>query len=327
MTYQEFFSTYSYDRNSDLLTSSPLGKIYRAQGPDGEVWLRICTSTPGQDGRLTAEASEATKYGSPYIPTYEQVYVFEESTSAVECAVMEAFPLGNLPTLLSDWKLSPQEKSQLSALLDELARTVAPKGTPDPENVYISQSGEKLIPHLIDVSLLSHKPAERWKETLALLDASEPDSEPIPCEPEDTSSTPGTPWWKSTRAILCGVAATWIAVITLIAALHVKKNTPTPDTDGNDTTSVPTAPIYPADRYAMEEAMKADSLEKARADSLEKVHADSIAAQRRKAVAAERKEKEVTEQTADETSAAPDEAQTPLPHEPSPTAPTELPEE
>lgn len=160
MTYQEFLSKYSYDRKTDKVYSGRFGAIYKAkEGKRGkEVFVRLMRVD--DESAAATLASEVDFVNSlpanPSVVRYSRSYRFEEATGEVDCAIMDFYPLGNLPRLLEDWKLDNEERK---GLRDRIVATVGflrengvKMGAFDPSAIFVSEENGALIPHLVDLS-------------------------------------------------------------------------------------------------------------------------------------------------------------------------------
>lgn len=304
MTYRKFFSRYIYDRRSDRLSSTRFGAIYKAtdRKKGSELCLRLMTIDDADSHPTLRDEIELANSLPQYdaVVRYTGVNRFEEATGYLDCAIMPYFPLGTLRQVLEDWKLDNNERRQLrddilaaASFLRDNGVTV---GNLDPESIFISQDDDRLLPHFINIGFTEPADEDAFTSQVSELLPVDPEPEE-PEEPEqleqlevpdeaDESGDTGSDsrkWW-----LLVGVAVTWIAIIGLIYAVHIRRNSPDEpdDTPKADTIS---APIYPADEYAKEEATRADSIAKARQDSIAAFKADSIAYAKK--VAAEKKAK------------------------------------
>ncbi|MCM1348298.1 MAG: protein kinase [Firmicutes bacterium] len=311
MTYQEFFSRYSYDRRSDKVSEGRFGSIYKAKSTkkDAEVYLRIMPVPTDGSVLSLKEEVEFTRAlpKSPYIVQYTGAYRFEESTGEIDCAVMPYYPLGDLAKVLEDWKLDAGERTGLRNRLHEVAAFLRGNEVNlpqfNPHSVFISEEEGQLFPHLIDLSgvtsdnpdyeaqvdqllgvtgeeAMAHEAAATEKvneETSNEVPAPENDEvEPSPDLEAPESAEPGdnnSKKWK----LLAGVVVTWVLIFTLIGVLHNQRNSTKEITEPQADTVQKV--VYPADEFAKEEAAHRDSMAKAAADSIEAIRvADSIAA-------------------------------------------------
>lgn len=160
MTYQEFLSKYSYDRKTDKVYSGRFGAIYKAkEGKRGkEVFVRLMrVDDESAAATLAAEVDFVNSLpANPSVVRYSRSYRFEEATGEVDCAIMDFYPLGNLPRLLEDWKLDNEERK---GLRDRIVATVGflrengvKMGAFDPSAIFVSEENGALIPHLVDLS-------------------------------------------------------------------------------------------------------------------------------------------------------------------------------
>ncbi|MDE5686784.1 MAG: hypothetical protein K2I26_09525 [Paramuribaculum sp.] len=160
MTYQEFLSKYSYDRKTDKVYSGRFGAIYKAkEGKRGkEVFVRLMRVD--DESAAATLASEVDFVNSlpanPSVVRYSRSYRFEEATGEVDCAIMDFYPLGNLPRLLEDWKLDNEERKGLRdrivAAVGFLRENGVKMGAFDPSAIFVSEENGALIPHLVDLS-------------------------------------------------------------------------------------------------------------------------------------------------------------------------------
>lgn len=325
MDYKEFFSRYIYDRRNDAIQRSRFGTIYKAEEKrrHSEVFLRVMPVNDSESApRLGTEVEFANALpDSPYIVKYSKSYTFEEATSEIDCAVMDAYPLGNLTKLLDDWKLNNGERRQLRDAIAEAAEFLRANnvnlGPFNPETIFVSEDGGILTPHLIDISGFEENNADFRAQLDAFLPVAdeEPTAEPRP-EPEsrpelapepepapetsDLSDPSDEQSEKRPRKwlLLSGVVATWIVIIGGIYVIHAHRNEVAGETPAADTVKV----LYPADEYALQEARRADSIAKAeaklKADSI--ARADSIAAALASRRAMKRPAEEPKEEPAEE---------------------------
>lgn len=314
MTYQDFFSKYTYDRRTDMLMQGRFGAIYKAtySRRKAEVLLRIMKLDDGSDSVSLKEETEFVEAlpHCPYIVRYLHSYRFQESTGEIDCAVMPFFPLGNLVKVFEDWKLDATERRGLRDRILEAAAFLRGNEVNlppfDPATIFVSEEDGELIPHLIDISgVLTDNPdyeaqvaefisvPEEEPETSELpqvpVNEQQPIAEPEPVvEPEPESvvepesvgeneneeeqpDNNGLKW-----KLIGGVALTWAAIIALIWAMHVKRNSESEHEEATDADKVEKV-TYPADEYARQEAARLDSIEKAKADSIAAYKADSAA--------------------------------------------------
>ncbi len=306
--YQEFFSKYSYDRRADIVGQTRFGLIYNAVETkrDNRVLIRIMHVADETGPTLEKEVEFVNELPSnPYIQRYSRFYRFQESTGEVDCAVMDYYPLGNMTALLENWKLDSEERKGLRDRILQAAGFLRDNGVKIgqfvPESIYVSEEDGQLIPHLTDLSNVEEDNADYESQVKALLGddmltetaaASEPQEpvedaieEPVPSEPveADEEETEEAPARTRKWVYLAGVVITWVAIIALIYVMHISRNS-TEDAaqDAADSVKVEKV-LYPADEFAMEEAARADSIEKARADSIAAFKADSAAYMKRMA--------------------------------------------
>lgn len=321
MTYQEFLSKYSYDRKSDKIHSGRFGAIYKAaEGKRGkEVYVRLMRIE--EDSSCPSLADEVGFVNSlpenPYIVRYSRSYRFEEATGEVDCAIMDYYPLGNLPSLLENWKLDDDERKGLRKRIESaivfLRENGVKTGAFDPSTIFVSEEGGALVPHLVDLSgveadnpgyldeLALYLPVEE-SETLGEETDEMPDlSFEAEAVDDQGSETVRTERKSRKWLLLGGVAVTWAAIIALIYFVHVGRNQKAVEAAAADTAMI--APVYPADAFAREEAARLDSIEKARQDSIAAFKADSAAYMKRleterlrKAKAAERRREMAAEE-------------------------------
>lgn len=330
MTYQEFLSKYSYDRKTDKVYSGRFGAIYKAkEGKRGkEVFVRLMRVD--DESAAATLASEVDFVNSlpenPSVVRYSRSYRFEEATGEVDCAIMDFYPLGNLPRLLEDWKLDNEERK---GLRDRIVATVGflrengvKMGAFDPSAIFVSEENGALIPHLVDLSgtdadnpaylddlalyLPVEEPAEEAVEMPAEENIEEPaeaqeeeavsaailEEEPAEEEPAEEEAAEEETERKTHKGLLLGgVVLTWVAIFALIGFVHVSRNPNATEAEAAADTTV-IAPAYPADEFARQEAARLDSIEKARQDSIAAFKADSIAYMKRIEAERARKAKE-----------------------------------
>lgn len=337
MTYQEFLSKYSYDRKTDKVYSGCFGAIYKAkEGKRGkEVFVRLMrVDDESAAATLAAEVDFVNSLpANPSVVRYSRSYRFEEATGEVDCAIMDFYPLGNLPRLLEDWKLDNEERK---GLRDRIVATVGflrengvKMGAFDPSAIFVSEENGALIPHLVDLSgtdadnpvylddlalyLPVEEPAEEAVEMPAEENIEEPaeaqeeevvstailEEEPVEEEPaEEEAAEEGTERKTHKGLLLGGVVLTWVAIFALIGFVHVSRNPNATEAEAAADTTV-IAPVYPADEFARQEAARLDSIEKARQDSIAAFKADSIAYMKRIEAERARKAKEAERRKAE----------------------------
>lgn len=274
MTYQDFFSKYSYNRKTDKVSESRFGAIYKATATvtGQEVYLRVMHVTEGSDTITLKEEVEFTEAIGPYrfLADYAESHRFEEATGEIDCAVMPCYPLGNMVQLMEQWKLDDMERTSLRDNL--LAAAAYLRGHEvnlppfDPATVFVSEEDGQLIPHLTDLSGVMSDNPDYERQINEFLPLSE-------SHVEDTTEENNARKWK----LLGGVVLTWGAIIALICMVHINRNSEEDDKREAIGTDSVKQVIYPADRFAMEEAARNDSISKARADSTAAVKADSVA--------------------------------------------------
>ncbi len=273
MDYQEFFSKYNYNRRTDVESHTRFGLIYRAveTDRDNKVYLRIMHVDDDRQAPTLEQEVEFVNAlpDNPYIQRYTRSYRFEESTGQIDCAVMDFYDIGNLTTLLKNWKLDSGERSGLCGKILETVKFLRDNGVKmgpfTPETIYVSETDGQLIPHLTDLSGFDtdNTGYEEQVKTMLAVDEAEETAE----EPEHTRK------WL----YLMGVLLTWVAIFALIFVLHRSRNNKDEEVaEAADSAKVEKV-IYPADEFAKEEAAHADSVEKARADSIAAFKADSAA--------------------------------------------------
>ena len=315
MTYQEFLSKYSYDRKSDKVYSGRFGAIYKAkEGKRGkEVFVRLMrVDDESVAATLAAEVDFVNSLpANPFVVRYSRNYRFEEATGDVDCAIMDFYPLGNLPRLLEDWKLDNEERKGLRDRIESavgfLRENGVKMGAFDPSAIFVSEENGALVPHLVDLSGIDEdNPAylddlalflpveesveeavaesvEEQAQTGGEEPLAEPSEESVPAvveeeeSPEESPEEESEPEGRTHKSLLLGgVALTWVAISALIWFVHVNRNPKGAEAEvAADTTVI--APVYPADEFARQEAARLDSIEKARQDSIAAFKADSIA--------------------------------------------------
>lgn len=331
MTYQEFFSRYTYDRRADKVADGKLGAIYKAIDTQtgAAVCLRILIAE--DESRcmdLINEAEYVAKLpDDDLFVHYRDVNLFQEATGYVSCAVMPYYPLGTLNRVLDEWKLDDDEKRSLADAIVNAGNMLRDNGFEVPRfnanHIFISETDGKLMPHLFDLAGADTDDGTFVEDVYKVLPCSESTEEEsgvsIDSVEEDESEESSSRKWK----LLGGIVATWVAIIALICFVHCKRNAgvevqPTAPADSVE------RPLYPADEFAKEEAARADSIAKAKADSIEAYKADSAAYMKK--VAAERnaraKEREEAVRKDAESEASSVAADVP----PTPVHPSEAPE-
>lgn len=347
MTYQEFLSKYSYDRKTDKVYSGRFGAIYKAkEGKRGkEVFVRLMRV---DDEPATATLASEVDFvnslpANPSVVRYSRSYRFEEATGEVDCAIMDFYPLGNLPRLLEDWKLDNEERK---GLRDRIVATVGflrengvKMGAFDPSAIFVSEENGALIPHLVDLSgtdadnpaylddlalylpveetaaeAVEESVAEAAEESIAepaeaqeeeAASAAILEEEPAEEEPAEEEAAEEETERKTHKGLLLGgVVLTWVAIFALIGFVHVSRNPNATEAEAAADTTV-IAPVYPADEFARQEAARLDSIEKARQDSVAAFKADSIAYMKRIEAERARKAKEAERRKAEAAEEAP----------------------
>lgn len=340
MTYQEFLSKYSYDRKTDKVYSGRFGAIYKAkEGKRGkEVFVRLMRVD--DESAAATLASEVDFVNSlpanPSVVRYSRSYRFEEATGEVDCAIMDFYPLGNLPRLLEDWKLDNEERrglrDRIVAAVGFLRENGVKMGAFDPSAIFVSEENGALIPHLVDLSgtdadnpaylddlalylpveeqaeeAVEESVAEAAEESIAEpAEAQEEEAasaaileEPVEEEPAEEEAAEEETERKTHKGLLLGgVVLTWVAIFALIGFVHVSRNPNATEAEAAADTTV-IAPVYPADEFARQEAARLDSIEKARQDSVAAFKADSIAYMKRIEAERARKAKEAERRKAE----------------------------
>lgn len=342
MNYQEFFSRYSYDRRADLVATTRFGSIYKARSTkrDMEVLLRIMPCSDSGPSLAGEVAFVNALPANQAIVRYSKHHTFEEATGEIDCAVMDYFPLGNLPKLLEDWKLSDEERSGLCRRIIEAAEFLRSAGVNlpqfDPATVYVTEAESQLYPHLTDLSAVESNNADYDEQVMEYLSVASFEEETLPpaeALAEDTSiqaeqaeeiedyaeEAAEEEGPKHNKALLLlGVVVTWIAITGLIYFLHEQRNAAEAEAPKADTTA---KVIYPADEYALEQKALEDSIAKAKADSAANAQLDSALAAKATVKQPVKKEAAPAEEAAE--APAPEAAQPEKPAETqqAPTAP------
>ena len=196
MTYQDFFSRYIYNRRDDKICNTRFGAIYKAteRKKGREVFLRLMPvdeSTSPPTLRDEVELANSLPLCDAVV-RYTDINRFEEATGELDCAIMPFFPLGSLAKVLEDWKLDNGERRQLrDAILSAatfLRSNSVPLGNFNPNSVFISQDGDKLLPHFIDFGFTDDISPEVFAEQVSSLLPVDP--EPVEEAPEEVQNEP-----------------------------------------------------------------------------------------------------------------------------------------
>lgn len=160
MTYQEFLSRYSFDREKDRLGNGSFGTVYKAYDMVLDCWvaLKIAPVT-GEGTRLRREAELVCGLPlHPNIARYEACYTFEEPTGAVDVAVLSYYPGGSLADLIDTQETSPEVMADILAqILEGLkflhSRNVVHRDL-KPANILIAKRPDgRIVPKITDFGI------------------------------------------------------------------------------------------------------------------------------------------------------------------------------
>ena len=160
MTYQEFLSRYSFDREKDRLGNGSFGTVYKAYDMVLDCWvaLKIAPVT-GEGTRLCREAELVCGLPPhPNIARYEACYTFEEPTGAIDVAVLRYYPGGSLADLIDIQETSPEVMADILAqILEGLkflhSRNVVHRDL-KPANILIAKRPDgRIVPKITDFGI------------------------------------------------------------------------------------------------------------------------------------------------------------------------------
>lgn len=160
MTYQEFLSRYSFDREKDRLGNGSFGTVYKAYDMVLDCWVALKISpVTGEGTRLRREAELVC--GLPPHPNtarYEACYTFEEPTGAIDVAVLSYYPGGSLADLIDTQETSPEVMADILAqILEGLkflhSRNVVHRDL-KPANILIAKRPDgRIVPKITDFGI------------------------------------------------------------------------------------------------------------------------------------------------------------------------------
>lgn len=160
MTYQEFLSRYSFDREKDRLGNGSFGTVYKAYDMVLDCWvaLKIAPVT-GEGTRLRREAELVCGLPPhPNIARYEACHTFEEPTGAFDVAVLSYYPGGSLADLIKTQETSPEVMADILAqILEGLkflhSRNVVHRDL-KPANILIAKRPDgRIVPKITDFGI------------------------------------------------------------------------------------------------------------------------------------------------------------------------------
>lgn len=160
MTYQEFLSRYSFDREKDRLGNGSFGTVYKAYDMVLDCWVALKISpVTGEGTRLCREAELVCGLPPhPNIARYEACYTFEEPTGAVDVAVLSYYPGGSLADLIKTQETSPEVMADILAqILEGLkflhSRNVVHRDL-KPANILIAKRPDgRIVPKITDFGI------------------------------------------------------------------------------------------------------------------------------------------------------------------------------
>lgn len=160
MTYQEFLSRYSFDREKDRLGNGSFGTVYKAYDMVLDCWVALKISPVTGDGtRLRREAELVCGLPPhPNIARYEACYTFEEPTGAIDVAVLSYYPGGSLADLIDTQETSPEVMADILAqILEGLkflhSRNVVHRDL-KPANILIAKRPDgRIVPKITDFGI------------------------------------------------------------------------------------------------------------------------------------------------------------------------------
>lgn len=117
MTQEEFHRRYQYNPSSDCLGEGGFGKVYKAYDThrDRYVAIKMAEVRPHfEEVRLKKEVEIISKLPShPNIAYYEECYTFSTFAGEYDFGVLQYYEEGNLQQLLTDKKLSYEQKNNI----------------------------------------------------------------------------------------------------------------------------------------------------------------------------------------------------------------------
>lgn len=160
MTYQEFLSRYSFDREKDRLGNGSFGTVYKAYDMVLDCWVALKISpVTGEGTRLRREAELVCGLPPhPNIARYEACYTFEEPTGAIDVAVLSYYPGGSLADLIDTQETSPEVMADILAqILEGLkflhSRNVVHRDL-KPANILIAKRPDgRIVPKITDFGI------------------------------------------------------------------------------------------------------------------------------------------------------------------------------
>lgn len=160
MTYQEFLSRYSFDREKDRLGNGSFGTVYKAYDMVLDCWVALkIAAVTGEGTRLRREAELVCGLPPhPNIARYEACYTFEEPTGAVDVAVLSYYPGGSLADLIDTQETSPEVMADILAqILEGLkflhSRNVVHRDL-KPANILIAKRPDgRIVPKITDFGI------------------------------------------------------------------------------------------------------------------------------------------------------------------------------
>lgn len=160
MTYQEFLSRYSFDREKDRLGNGSFGTVYKAYDMVLDCWVALKISpVTGEGTRLLREAELVCGLPPhPNIARYEACYTFEEPTGAIDVAVLSYYPGGSLADLIDTQETSPEVMADILAqILEGLkflhSRNVVHRDL-KPANILIAKRPDgRIVPKITDFGI------------------------------------------------------------------------------------------------------------------------------------------------------------------------------
>ena len=121
MTKEEFFTRYTFNRDTDRLGAGSFGTVFRAYDTVLDRWVALKISPAAGDSMRLSREVELVK-GLPEHPNvagYEDCFTFAESTGDVDVAVLRYYPEGSLADILARGNLSANDAREvLSQILE-----------------------------------------------------------------------------------------------------------------------------------------------------------------------------------------------------------------
>lgn len=159
MTHEEFIERFQYDPIRDRIGSGGFGKVYKAWDKlrERQVAIKECNV---DDHKFTLmrefELSNEVKY-HPNITRFENCYRFNLMRIAMDYAVMEYYPEGNLSQVLEKYQLTIEDKTKIiRGILEGIAHLHQQKVIHrdlKPHNILVERVNQEWVPKIADFGL------------------------------------------------------------------------------------------------------------------------------------------------------------------------------